>query len=38
MQACSMQASMANLDACPTGDREVAGLTPAESATFFRGD
>ena len=28
---------MAQLDACPTGDQEVAGLNPAGSATFFRG-
>ena len=26
------------LDVCPTGDQEVAGSTPASSATFFRGD
>ena len=31
-------ASVAQLDASPTGDLEVAGLTPAGSATFFRGD
>ena len=32
-------ASVAQLDACPTGDQEVTGSTPAEvSATFFRGD
>ena len=31
-------ASVAQLDACPTDDQEVAGLTPAGSATFFRGD
>ena len=29
---------MAQLDARPTGDQEVAGLTHAGSATFFRGD
>ena len=29
---------MAQLDARPTGDQEVAGSTPAGSATFFRGD
>ena len=29
---------MAQLDMCPTGDQEVAGLTPAGSATFFCGD
>ena len=29
---------MAQFDARPTGDQEVAGSTPAESATFFRGD
>ena len=32
------QALMAQLDACPTGDQEVAGLIPAGSATFFHGD
>ena len=26
---------MAQLDACPTGDEEAAGLTPAGSTTFF---
>ena len=31
-------ASVAQLDARPTGDQEVAGSTPAGSATFFRGD
>ena len=30
--------SMAQLDARPIGDQESAGLTPAGSATFFRGD
>ena len=34
----SEPASVAQLDACPTGDQEVAGSTPAVSATFFRGD
>ena len=29
---------MAQLDACPTGDQEVAGLIPAGSVTFFHGD
>ena len=29
---------MAQLDVHPTGDLEVAGLNPAKSATFFRGD
>ena len=29
---------MAQLNARPTGDQEVAGSTPARSATFFRGD
>ena len=29
---------MAQLDARPTRDQEVAGLTPAGSATLFRGD
>ena len=28
---------MAQLDAHWTGDKEVVGLTPTESATFFRG-
>ena len=30
--------SVAHLDVHPTGDQEVAGLTPVGSATFFRGD
>ena len=30
--------SVAELDARPTGDQEVAGSTPARLATFFRGD
>ena len=29
---------MAQLDALPTGDQEVAGSTLTESATFFHGD
>ena len=29
-------ASLAQLEARPTGDQEVAGLTSAKSATFFR--
>ena len=29
---------MAQLDARPTGDQEVAGSTPTGSATFFRRD
>ena len=29
---------MTQLDAHLTGDQEVVGLTPAGSATFFRGD
>ena len=29
---------VAQLHVCPTGDLEVAGLTPAGLATFFRGD
>ena len=29
---------MAHLDARPTGDQEVAGLTLPRLATFFRGD
>ena len=28
---------MAQLDASPTGDQEVAGFTPAGSATFIHG-
>ena len=31
-------ASVAQLDARPTDDQEVAGSTSAESATFFHGD
>ena len=31
-------ASLTQLDERPTGDQEVAGSTPAGSATFFRGD
>ena len=31
-------ASVARLDACPTGDQEVAGSTPTGSAKFFCGD
>ena len=30
--------TVAQLDARLTGDQEVAGLTPAGTATFFRGD
>ena len=30
--------SVAQMDARSTGDQEVAGSTPAGSATFFRGD
>ena len=33
-----LPASVAQLDARPTGDQEVAGLTPARLATFFPGD
>ena len=33
-----MPASVAQLNARPTADQEVSGLTPAVSATFFRGD
>ena len=33
-----MPGSVAQLDACPTEDQEVAGSTPAKSATFFHGD
>ena len=31
-------ASVAQLDACLTGDKEVEGLTLAGSTMFFRGD
>ena len=31
-------ASIAQLYICPTGDQEVAGLTPAGLATFFHED
>ena len=31
-------ASVAQLDARPTGDQEVAGSSPAGLATFLRGD
>ena len=34
----TLPASVAQLDARQIGDREVAGSTPAGSATFFRGD
>ena len=33
-----LPASVAQLGARPTGDQEVAGSTPARSATFFPGD
>ena len=33
-----MPALVAQLDAGPTGNQEVAGSTPARSAIFFRGD
>ena len=33
-----LQASVAHLDAHPNSDQEVAGWTPARSATFFLGD
>ena len=33
-----MLASVAQLDAHPTGDQEVVGLTPTRLATLFRGD
>ena len=29
---------MAQLDACPSGDQEVAGSIPVGLATFFQGD
>ena len=38
MDQTEQSASVAQLDARPTGDQEVAGSTPAGSATFFRGD
>ena len=34
----SVRVSVAQLDARPTGYQKVVGLTPAGSATFFRGD
>ena len=34
----NMPALVAQLDEHPTGDLEVAGLTPPRSATFFHGD
>ena len=34
----ALPALVAQLDARPTGDQEVAGSTPAGSATLFRGD
>ena len=33
-----MPASVVQLDARPTSDKEDAGITPAGSATFFHGD
>ena len=33
-----MPTSVAQLDACPTGDQEVEGSTPTGLATFFCGD
>ena len=33
-----IRASVAQLDAGPTGDQEVTGSTPAMSAILFRGD
>ena len=33
-----LSASVAQLDARPTGNQEFAGSTPVESGTFFRGD
>ena len=38
MDQTEQSASVAQLDARPTDDQEVAGSTPAGSATFFRGD
>ena len=37
-KAVILPALMAQLDARPTGNQEVAGSTPAGSATLFRGD
>ena len=34
----SAHKKLAQLDACPTGVQEVAGLTPTGLATFFHGD
>ena len=34
----NIPASVTQLDVHPTGDQEVAGSTPAGTATFFRGD
>ena len=33
-----LPASVAQLDVCPTGDQQVVGLTPAESASFVEVD
>ena len=33
-----LSASMAQLDACPTGDQDVGRSTPTGLATFFHGD
>ena len=38
MSSAMLQASLAQLDARPTGDQEIAGSIPARSATFFRGN
>ena len=38
LNKCVQLASVAQLDALPTGDQEVAGSTPTGSATFFCGD
>ena len=37
-RVCPWPASVAQLDARPTGDQEVAGSNPVGSATFFRED
>ena len=34
----TLKASVAQLDAHPTGDQEVSGSIPAETANFFRAD
>ena len=38
MKIKSIASKPAQLDLRPTGDQEIAGLTPTRSATFFHGD